>query len=245
MTQLICLAYQPGAYGSFLSWIVDRFSAERMRHEPLVTDDPLLPDGSGHKYVTYCKIQNNDNYLSMMDLSRSKQKPWGYNIYAGWPVGIRELINPSMHNVINNLKNKDKLILLECNTVEEHLIRYLRNEPTMDHARWYGMIEATDEDDLLVRLKADVTAKQFDPSYKSDNLLRVSMSDINRSSPNEFFTKVTDFLSWEICDKELFEKVFEYRKTLQVPYYEQLERVNKGIVNTPAERVVYRYIKGE
>jgi hypothetical protein len=71
------------------------------------------------------------------------------------------------------------------------------------------------------------------------------MNDINRSSPDEFFTKVTDFLGWEICNKELFEKVFEYRKTLQVPYYEQLERVNKGVVNTPAERVVYRYIKGE
>ncbi len=245
MTQLICLAYQPGAYGSFLSWIVDRFSAERMRHEPVVTDDPLLPDGSGHKYVTYCKIQNNDNFLSMMDLSRSKQKPWGYNIYAGWPVGIREKINPSMNKVIKNLQGNDKLILLECKTVEEHLIRYLRNEPTMDHARWYGMIEATDEDDLLMRLKADINAKPFNRSYKSDNLLRVSMNDINFSSHNEFFTKVTDFLGWEIRDKELFEKVFEYRKTLQLPYYEQLERVNKGVVNTPAERVVYRYIKGE
>jgi hypothetical protein len=245
MTQLICLAYQPGAYGSFLSWVVDRFSAERKKHQPVVTDNPLLPDGSGHKYVTYCKIQNNDNFIAMMDLARSKEKPWGYNIYAGWPVGVREKLNPSIETAIGNLQNNDKMILLECTTVEEHLMRYLRNEPTMDQARWYGMIEATDEDDLLVRLKADIAAGSFNKEYNNANLLRVNMYDVNHSKPSEFFDKISNFLSWEVCDYELFAEVFEYRKTLQKPYYEQLKRVEFGDVTTPAERVVYRYIKGE
>lgn len=245
MTQLINLAYQPGAYGSFVSWIVDRFCTERMKHEPIVTDDPLLADGSGHKYVTYCKIQNNDNFIEMMNLARSKQKPWGYNIYAGWPVGIREDLNVSMFNALENLKNTDKMILIQCTSMEEHFIRYLRNEPTMDQARWYGMLEVTDEEDLFVRLKADVEARPFAQNYHNNNLLRINMQDINSSDASEFFDKITKFLEWDVCDKELFLEVFDRRKTLQLPYYEQLKRVKSGDVGTPAERVVYRYIKGE
>jgi hypothetical protein len=245
MTQLICLAYQPGAYGSFLSWVVDRFSAERKKHQPIVTDNPLLPDGSGHNYVTYCKIQNNDNFIAMMDLSRSKEKPWGYNIYAGWPVGVREKLIPGINNAVENLQANDKMILLECTTAEEHVMRYLRNEPTMDQARWYGMIEATDEDDLLVRLKADINNEVFNTGYENENFLRINMNDINNSKADDFFDKVTSFLNWEVCDRELFNSVFEYRKTLQTPYYEQLKRINAGVVNTPAERVIHRYIKGE
>lgn len=245
MTQLISLAYQPGAYGSFVSWIIDRFSVERKKHHPVVTDNPLLPDGSGHKYVTYCKIQNNDNFIAMMDLARSKVKPWGYNIYAGWPVGVREQINPCITTAISNLQNNDKMILIECNTEQEHLMRYLRNEPTMDQARWWGMIEATDEDDLLVRLKADVNAACFDKTYENKNLLRINMEDVNISAADDFFNKIATFLDWEVCDKDLFKQVFEYRKTLQLPYYQQLEKVAEGQANTPAERVVYRYIIGE
>lgn len=245
MTQLICLAYQPGAYGSFTSWIVDRFSAERKKHEPIVTDDPLLADGSGHKYVTYCKIQNNSNFIEMMDLARSKEKAWGYNIYAGWPVGVREDLNVSMFRALENLKDNDKFLLIECTTPEEHFIRYLRNEPTMDQARWYGMLEVTDEEDLYVRLKADVEARQFAPNYHNPNFLRINMQDINFADANVLFKKITDFLAWELCDQELFGEVFNRRKTLQLPYYEQLKRVKSGDVHTPAERVVYRYIKGE
>lgn len=244
MTQLICLAYQPGAYGSFTSWIVDRFSSERKRHET-ISDDPLLPDGSGHKYVTYCKIQNNANFIEMMNLARSKEKPWGYNIYAGWPVGVREDLNVSMFRALDNLRNMDKMILIECTTPEEHFIRYLRNEPTMDQARWYGMLEVTDEEDLFDRLKADVEVRQFSPNYHNTNFLRINMQDINFADPDVLFKKITDFLAWEICDAELFKEVFNRRKQLQVPYYKQLERVKAGDVHTPAERVVYRYIKGE
>jgi hypothetical protein len=244
MTQLICLAYQPGAYGSFTSWIVDRFSAERKKHEA-ISNDPLLPDGSGHKYVTYCKIQNNANFIEMMNLAKSKEKPWGYNIYAGWPVGVREDLNVSMFKALGNLKDDDKFLLIECTTPEEHFIRYLRNEPTMDQARWYGMLEVTDEDDLFVRLKADVEARQFSPNYYNKNFLRINMQDLNSSHPYELFEKITNFLAWPICDRELFGDVFNRRKKLQVPYYEQLERVKAGDVRTPAERVVYRYIKGE
>lgn len=244
MTQLICLAYQPGAYGSFVSWIVDRFNVERKQHD-IVTDDPLLEDGSGHKYVTYCKIQNNANFIEMMNLARSKIKPWGYNIYAGWPVGVREDLNVNMFKAIENLNDNDKMILIECTTAEEHFIRYLRNEPTMDQARWYGMLEVTDEEDLFVRLKADVEAMPFARNYHNKNLLRINMRDINESDASEFYDKVTNFLEWEVCDKDLFVKIFNYRKTLQLPYYEQLNRVKSGDVHTPAERVVYRYIQGE
>jgi hypothetical protein len=244
MTQLICLAYQPGAYGSFVSWIIDRFSVERKKHEA-VTDNPLLEDGSGHKYVTYCKIQNNANFIEMMNLARSKDKPWGYNIYAGWPVGVREDLNVSMFSAINNLKENDKMILIECTNMEEHFIRYLRNEPTMDQARWYGMLEVTDEEDLFVRLKTDVEERQLAVNYYNNNLLRINMQDINNADASDFFDRIANFLGWEICDKELFIEVFNRRKTLQLPYYEQLNRVKAGDVHTPAERVVYRYIKGE
>lgn len=245
MTQLICLAYQPGAYGSFVSWIIDRFSAERKKHLPPVTDDPLLPDGSGHKYVTYCKIQNNLNFISMMDHARSKEKPWGYNIYAGWPVGIREDLNVSMFSALNNLMANDKMVLIECTTPDEHFMRYLRNEPTMDQARWYGMLEVMDEDDLFIRLKADVEARQFAENYHNENLLRIKMRDINESSADDMFDRLIGFLGWEICDRRLFNAVFERRRLLQRPYYEQLEKVRAGSAETPAERVIYRYIKGE
>lgn len=245
MTQLICLAYQPGAYGSFLSWIVDRFSAERRRHLPKVTDDPLLPDGSGHKYVTYCKIQNNSNFLAMMDHARAKDKPWGYNIYAGWPVSVREDLNVGMFAAVNNLQGDDKMVLIECTTPEEHFMRYLRNEPTMDQARWYGMLEVMDEEDLFVRLKADIEARRFAINYHNRNFLRINMRDMNESPADELFDRITGFLGWELCDWSLFGTVFERRRQLQRPYYEQLEKVMAGVVETPAERVVYRYIKGE
>lgn len=244
MTQLICLAYQPGAYGSFTSWIVDRFSAERKKHEA-ISDDPLLPDGSGHKYVTYCKIQNNDNFVAMMDHAKSKEKPWGYNIYAGWPVGVREDLNVAMFKALDNLKDNDKFLLIECTTPEEHFIRYLRNEPTMDQARWYGMLEVTDEEDLFDRLKSDIETRPFSPNYYHPNFLRINMQDINFLDADVLFKKITDFLAWELCDTQLFKQVFDRRKKLQVPYYEQLDRVKTGDVRTPAERVVYRYLQGE
>ncbi len=242
MTQLICLAYQPGAYGSFVSWVVDRFSRERNKHDPIVTDDPLLPDGSGHKYVTYCKIQNNENFLAMMDLAKSKQKPWGYNIYAGWPVGIREDINVSMFKVFDNLRDNDKMILIECDE-NDHYMRYLRNEPTMDQARWYGMLEVTDEDDLYDRLKADVETRQLASNYHNKNLLRIKMNEINNADASEFYDRIVNFLDWEVWDKELFVTVFNRRKELQRPYYEQLVKVIGGEANTPAERVIKKYLR--
>ena len=181
----------------------------------------------------------------MMDLARSKEKAWGYNIYAGWPVGIREDLNVSMFKALDNLRNMDKMLLIECTTMEEHFIRYLRNEPTMDQARWYGMLEVTDEEDLFVRLKADVETRPFAQNYHNNNFLRINMQDVNNVDANDLFDRIVNFLEWETCDRELFVEVFNRRKTLQLPYYEQLKRVQTGDVHTPAERVVYRYIKGE
>ena len=85
MNQVIAVIYQPGAYGSFVSWLTERTSKVRRRFEPAIMDDPLLPDGSSHAYASFCKIKGSEDFMAGLNEVRWDIRPWHTAIYAGWP----------------------------------------------------------------------------------------------------------------------------------------------------------------
>ena len=54
----IVIFYVPGSYGSFLSWMIERFNTARKQHNPSIVDNPVQADGSSHGHATYCKVVN-------------------------------------------------------------------------------------------------------------------------------------------------------------------------------------------
>ena len=77
MNQVTIVAYPPGAYGSFISWMIERFS----KHRTGITDNPLLPDGSSHAYASFCKVKGIDDFMYGLNQARWDIKPWHTNIH--------------------------------------------------------------------------------------------------------------------------------------------------------------------
>lgn len=245
MSKIICVAYQPGAFGSFVGWTIERFMAARKQHQPPVTDDPLAPDGSSHSYASFCKIKRNSEFIEGFYDARRTESPYGYQIYAGWPQGIDEDLLWSINRVVNNLGTFDKMFVIECDNENDHFLRYLRNESTMDRDRWYGMIEAKNGDDLLKRLISDIGNGRLPKDYQNSRLCRIGFSEILHGDPNELFDKIFKHLDSGSCDRELFLSTTDRMRSMQEIYLERLDLIRSGEFNTPAEEAVYRYITGD
>lgn len=245
MNKLICIAYQPGAYGSFLAWTIERFSFSRRGCQPPVMDDPLKPNGSSHAYASFCKVKDNSSFIEDMYTARNAECQWNYLIYAGWPQGIGEDIGRSISMVLKNLTVFEKVFMVECVTPEDHMLRYLRNENTMDQARWYGMMDAKTEDDLLKRLAADISAIPLPADFNAPYLHRINIEDLLSSDASMLFDRIAKHLGWMMCDRQLFVDTLHRMRQLQKPYYHRLEEIKAGVANTPVERIINGYLKGE
>lgn len=244
MTNVICIAYQPGAYGSFLAWAIEKTSTARAQYQPSIMDDPLLPDGSSHAYASFCKVKNNDEFLEGFYAARREPSAVGYNMHAGWPVGEGEDITRSISLVLGNLATFDKMFMVECTDQLDHCVRYLRNEATMDRDRWYGMLGIKNGDQLLSRLKRDIAQKQLDSEYSHSRLCRINMKDL-AGPADDLYDRITSHMGWPTRDKELFRNVKDRMWNMQCRFYDRLAELATGEPRTPAEQAVYDLIKGE
>lgn len=244
MSNVICIAYQPGAYGSFLAWAIEKTSASRAQYLPAIMDDPLLPDGSSHAYASFCKVKDNSEFIEGIYAARKEPVEWGYHIHAGWPVEDGEDIEKSIRMVLANLSTFDQMFMVECTDELDHCVRYLRNEATMATDRWYGMLNIKNGDQLFSRLKRDVSQKQLSDGFSHPKLCRINMKEF--SGPADLlYDKITSHMRWPARDKEFFISVKDCMWKMQSRFYDRLAELTTDEPRTPAELAVYRLIKGE
>lgn len=240
MNQLITIMYQPGAYGSFIAWATERFSEVRKRHQPAVPDNPLLPDGSSHAYASFCKINNFADFKSGMVEARQNETPWNSAIYAGWP--NRE-INLAVAETLQLMNAADRLIVVECRSEDDHALRYLRNEATLDQDRWYGMLGITSDNELVDAFRRDINTPQLNRyNQKIENdprFLRLSFYYILESTAGTTFKELCKAWNWPTCDHQIFHDVFTEMQSRQERYVNRVKELAKGgSAESPAEFAV-------
>lgn len=244
MTNVICIAYQPGAYGSFLAWAIEKTSAARSQYLPYIMDEPLLPDGSSHAYASFCKVKNNAEFIEGIYAARREPSAHGYHIHAGWPVGKGENISKSVEMVLANLSTFDKMFMVECTEEMDHCVRYLRNEATMDRDRWYGMLGINDQDQLFSRLKQDVEEPPLDIEFSHPRLCRINMKEFSMPA-DVLYNRITDHMQWPATNKDHFSVIKDRMWQMQLRFYDKLAEITTCEPKTPAELAVFRLIKGE
>ena len=240
----VCILYQPGSFGSFVSWIVDRFSVERCNYEPAILDNPLKPNGSSHAYASFCKIKRNNDFMQALDDSRNENNPWGYSIYAGWPAGVDEDINVAVEKTAEWMLPTDRAILIECVDDSEHCVRYLRNERQMDKDRWYGMMEISNESQLYDRLKFDIANTKVD-NIDDARFMRLGMTEILTADSAVLYAKIAAHLGWAVRDSVLFTSTLEQMRILQQPYTDALLTLSSKTELSPVELAIYKHLYGE
>ena len=239
MNQVTIIAYQPGSFGSFVSWMVERFSTIRRMHQPPVIDDPVMPNGSSHGYASFCKIKSWPDFKQALNDARWDVKSWHHVLYAGWPAGTDESLRDVLADMVDWMMPFDRTILIDCLTDDDHLVRYLRNERQMDRDRWYGMMGIDHDDQLYDRMLHDI--HNSDTSLIRDpRVLHLPMDDIVRRDPGQLYDQIMQFLGWPVCDRDLFIETAARQRLLNQPY--MVDARNIGSANTPAESAVLRYI---
>lgn len=238
MNQLTIVAYPPGAYGSFICWIIDRFSKHRAMHQPSVTDNPLLPDGSSHAYASFCKIKGINDFLQGMKLARLDTKPWHTNIYAGWPGNAAEDINTNIDLVLDNMMPYDKLIYVNVTAAQEVMLCYLRNEATLDKARWYDMLGIENDSQLSHRLRFEIESTTLHPYKHDPRMLVLSLMDI--LFREDLWSMISQHLAWPMVDHQLFESVLQDMRKRQEVYFEPLAQARSD--GTPMQKAIFNYI---
>ena len=240
----VCILYQPGSFGSFVSWIVDRFSVERSKYEPAILDNPLKPNGSSHAYASFCKIKRNNDFMQALEDARNENNPWGYSIYAGWPAGVGEDIDAAITSTLEWMSPTDRSILIECVDDSEHFVRYLRNEHQMDKDRWYGMMEIDSDFQLYDRLKFDIANTKVS-AIEDARFMRLGMTEILTADPNILYEKIAAHLGWPVLDSTLFISTLEQMRQLQQPYVDELLTLPSKTELSPVELAIYKHRNGE
>lgn len=246
MNQVTAVIYQPGAYGSFVSWMIERTNKIRQQH-PGIPDDPLLPDGSSHGYASFCKVKDNDDFISGLNDARWSITPWHTVIYAGWPAGPDESISVAVRRVLDWMNAFDKIIYVSCTKPDHHYLRYLRNETTMDKTRWYGMIAIDDDAGLHAALERDLSAMALDPVISDPRLMRISIDDLLYTDKERFVRRLLSHLGWPICDMGLAEDTLVRMRLAQQLELLRLQRAKDGNASSPAMTAVrdsYQQRKG-
>lgn len=220
MTPVITIAYRPGGYGSYLSWVIDRFNKFRMQHEPHVTGNPFLADGSSHGYVSHCKIETEESFVDGYIAAAKLDSPWDYNIYAGWPKGS---ISKNVNHLLEIMGPHDRIILIECRKISDHMLRWVRNEATMDKHRWWNMYGITSESQYEEAFEDEwLSSSRYRPedirAGIDPRMFVLDISDILEPKNSWRQILIHDFLRWPMVDKDLYMESSKKFHKLQEPY---------------------------
>ena len=142
----IVIFYVPGSYGSFLSWMIERFNTARKQHNPSIVDNPVQADGSSHGHATYCKVVNMEQVQQFLE---DKDFPeWGYKIWAGWPVSADKTLDQCIQETLSSMDSNDRLIVVSRVTEFEAGVSWINASKKLDEARWFSSLQITNAQQL-------------------------------------------------------------------------------------------------
>lgn len=206
-------------------------------HEPLVTDNPLLLDGSSHAYASFCSIKGVDDFLQGMQAARAATNPWNTAIYAGWPCNPAESINPNIQRVLDNMMPFDRMIYVDVIYPPDIMLCYIRNEATLDRQRWFDILGIDNENQLSQRLAFDINEDAL--GNDDPRILRLNFHNILMSDEGKLWNKFQQHLGWPMIDKDIFISVLKDMRARQERFFAMVK--DASTEGTPMQRAIYRY----
>ena len=198
MNSNIAIFYVPGAMGSFVSWMLERFNTVRKD----IIDNPLTSNGSSHAYASLCTIDSIDSVESFVN---NREFPeWGYKIWAGWPVDDNHSIDECIQRTLFAMQPQDRLILITRNTTKEFNIAWSYATAKLDSSRWSGVIMDN----------ASMGTNSL--RYNDEKFIELSVNELLYSTPNRLLS-ILPLVGFDICDSELFAEVLAEQRRMQ-PY---------------------------
>ena len=203
MDKNIVIFYVPGAYGSYIAWMIERFNTQRKQFSPTVVDNPLQSDGSAHAHASYCKVEN---MRSVTEFLSNQQFPeWGYKIWAGWPVDEHNTLDQCIEQTLEQMNNDDRLIVVSRDTIMGAGISWLNASTKLTKQRWYDSLNISSDDELVDAFAQELNQRHF--NYVNDRkFIDVSINELLFARP-ESLLMVVKLLGFDICDKPLFAEV--------------------------------------
>ena len=207
----IVIFYVPGSYGSFLSWMIERFNTARKEHVPAIVDNPVQADGSSHGHATYCKVVNMEQVQQFLE---DKDFPeWGYKIWAGWPVSADKTLDQCIQETLSSMDSNDRLIVVSRVTEFESGVSWINASKKLEEARWFSSLQIINAQQLPEKYKQELDQRHFlkvnDPKF-----IEVSISELLFSPPSRILS-VLNLLDLDICDESLFARVLEEKRSKQ------------------------------
>ena len=207
----IVIFYVPGSYGSFLSWMIERFNTARKEHNPSIVDNPVQADGSSHGHATYCKVVNMEQVQQFLE---DKDFPeWGYKIWAGWPVSADKTLDQCIQETLSSMDSNDRLIVVSRVTEFEAGVSWINASKKLDEARWFSSLQITNAQQLPEKYKQELDQRHFlkvnDPKF-----IEVSINELLFSQPNRIIS-IMNLLDLDICDESLFARILEEKRSKQ------------------------------
>lgn len=207
----IVIFYTPGAYGSFLTWLIDRFNLSRKKYQPAITDNPLQPDGSSHGHVSLCKrttVDTIEQWINSVEVV-----PWGYRVWGGWPVNTQTTLDQAIDQTLPLLGTEDRLIVVSRTTEWETELCWLNAQSKLDPERLlttFGIDSNTSIDGVYQR---ELDQRHFKRRVDA-RLIEISVNEI-LSAPADRLLSLVDQLGLISCDQSLLESVLPQHRALQ------------------------------
>ena len=207
----IVIFYVPGSYGSFLSWMIERFNTARKQYTPAITNNPVQADGSSHGHATYCKVVNMEQVQQFLE---DKDFPeWGYKIWAGWPVSADKTLDQCIQETLSSMDSNDRLIVVSRVTEFEAGVSWINASKKLEEARWFSSLQITNAQQLPEKYKQELDQRHFlkvnDPKF-----IEISINELLFSEPSRIIS-VLNLLDLDICDESLFARVLEEKRSKQ------------------------------
>ena len=203
MDKNIVIFYVPGAYGSYIAWIIERFNTQRKQFSPAIVANPLQSDGSAHAHASYCKVENMRSVTEF--LSNQEFPEWGYKIWAGWPVDEHNTLDQCIEQTLEQMNNDDRLIVVSRDTIMGAGISWLNASTKLTKQRWYDSLDISSDDELVDAFAQELSQRHF--NYVNDRkFIDVSINELLFARP-ESLLMVVKLLGFDICDKPLFTEV--------------------------------------
>jgi hypothetical protein len=207
----IVIFYTPGAYGSFLTWLIDRFNLERKSHQPAIIDNPLQPDGSSHGHVSLCKrttVNAIEQWVNDVDVT-----PWGYRIWGGWPVNTQTTLDQAIDQTLKVLGNQDHLIVVSRTTKWETELCWLNAQSKLDPERLRTTFDIDNNSNIDTIYQRELKQRHFKRRVDA-RLIEISVNEI-LSAPADRLLSFVDQLGLVSCDQDLLESVLPQHRALQ------------------------------
>jgi len=211
MNKNIVIFYVPGSFGSFLSWMVERFNTVRKNFNPPIIDNPLQEDGSSHGYASLCKIENLEQVK--LFLNDPVVPEWGYKIWAGWPVTNEKNLDQCIQETLAAMSESDRLIVVSRITDFEVGVSWINASKKLDQTRWFNSLNISNEHELQQKLKQEFNQRQFlkvaDPRF-----IEISINELLFAQPSRILSTL-NLLGFDVCDESLFTEVLEEKRKMQ------------------------------